>query len=229
MRLCGVRIETNDVVGAAGHYAAILGVEAQLLAGGRRRYQLGRGAVELVAGEPGRATVLFARDTPGGDWPVGPTAFHGLSVAPDDPGAPLGPTTAPDAAQAIDHVVVFTPNPARAIELWRDRVGLRLAFDREFPERKVRLLFFRSAGLTFEFACALPVPEDASGPDRFYGISYRVTDLAARRAALLAGGFDVSEIRPGNKAGTRVASVRSDTAGVPTLLLEEIPRPETAS
>jgi hypothetical protein len=69
----------------------------------------------------------------------------------------------------------------------------------------------------------VPAPAERDGPDRFYGVSYRVRDLGARREALLAAGFDVSEIRPGNKAGTRVASVRSGTADVPTLLLEHEP------
>jgi hypothetical protein len=84
-------------------------------------------------------------------------------------------------------------------------------------------MFFRSGGLTLEYACPLPAPDDTSGPDRFYGVSYRVRDLAAHRTALLAAGFDVSDVRTGNKAGTRVASVRNGTAEVPTLLLENVP------
>ena len=83
-------------------------------------------------------------------------------------------------------------------------------------------MFFRSGGLTLEFATPLPVPSEPPGPDRLHGVSYRVPDLEARRAALLAAGLDVSEIRPGNKAGTRVATVRSGTEGVPTLLLENL-------
>jgi catechol 2,3-dioxygenase-like lactoylglutathione lyase family enzyme len=222
MRLDGVRIETDDFELACERYAVLLGVAPHVLDDGARRYQLGRGAVELAAGEPGRATVLFARDENGADaWPVEPAAYHGLAVGFETRATPPSGPHAVAAAEAIDHVVVFTPNPTRAIALWRDRLGLRLAFDREFPERKVRLLFFRSGGMTLELACALPAPEDADGSDRFYGVSYRVPDLVSRRAALVAAGFDVGDIRPGNKAGTRVASVRSGTAGVPTLLLEE--------
>lgn len=221
MRLDGVRIETPDLATACARYATLLGVDGVPLATGAARFQLGRGAIELVAGEAGRATVLFVRERPDDAWPTGPDGHHGLAVAIEDPpDVPPGVARA-DAAEAIDHVVVFTSSPARAIALWRDRRGLRLAFDREFPERKVRLLFFRSGGLTFEMASALPPPAEPDVPDRFYGVSYRVPDLAARREALLAAGFDVSEIRPGNKTGTRVASVRSGTADVPTLLLEE--------
>jgi catechol 2,3-dioxygenase-like lactoylglutathione lyase family enzyme len=221
MRLDGVRIETPDLEAACAGYAALLGVDGTVLETGARRFQLERGAIELIPGEPGRATVLFVREGFADAWAAEPSGFHGLAVAVETAPAVVTPVAGADAAEAIDHVVVFTPSPARAIALWRDQLGLRLAFDREFPERKVRLMFFRSGGLTFEFACALPAAADADGPDRFYGVSYRVRDLAARREALLAAGFDVSEIRPGNKTGTRVASVRSDTADVPTLLLED--------
>jgi catechol 2,3-dioxygenase-like lactoylglutathione lyase family enzyme len=225
MRLTGVRIEVRDLEASCERYAALLGIDPVRLSTGARRFQLGRGAVELVEGEPGRATVLFAPDRPDERWPSDPAAYHGLDVRIEAPPDAVPPARRADAADAIDHVVVFTPDPGRAIALWRDALGLRLAFDREFTERKVRLMFFRSGGLTFEFATALPPPDDGGGPDRFYGVSYRVPDLAARRDALLAAGFDVSEIRGGNKAGTRVASVRSGTADVPTLLLEEARTP----
>ena len=55
------------------------------------------------------------------------------------------------------------------------------------------------------------------------GVAYRVADLASVRARLLAAGLDVSELRTGNKQGTRVATVRSGTEGVPTLLIEALP------
>jgi len=115
---------------------------------------------------------------------------------------------------------VHTVDPVRAIALWRDRLGLRLALDREFPDRHLRLLFFRSGGITLEYACPLPVPAGERVSDRLYGVSYRVPDLVARRQRLLASGVDVSEVRRGMRPGTSVATVRSGTAGVPTLLLQ---------
>jgi catechol 2,3-dioxygenase-like lactoylglutathione lyase family enzyme len=148
--------------------------------------------VELAAGDSGQATVLFARESAADDWAADPEAFHGLAVRVDDP--PTAPAPRAAAGVAVDHVVVFTPSPDRAIGLWRDRLGLRLAFDKAFEARKIRLMFFRSGGLTFEFACPLPATADGAGPDRFHGVSYRVRDLASRRTALLAAGFDVSEM-----------------------------------
>ena len=97
---------------------------------------------------------------------------------------------------------------------------MRLALDREFPDRHLRLLFFRSGGITLEYASPLPAATDRTAEDRIHGVSYRVTDLAARRERLLAAGVDVSELRPGMRPGTTVATVRSGTAGVPTLLLQ---------
>jgi catechol 2,3-dioxygenase-like lactoylglutathione lyase family enzyme len=221
VRLDGVQLSVADVDEAAHAYAVLLGVEPSPAEGGVRRFQLLRGAVEIEPGDAGLRAVRFVRE-PGeaGTWPRGVEEYHGLRVELTAAPAPPLPIRLA-AVQAIDHVVVRTPDAERAIALWRDRLGLRLAFDRAFPARGLRLLFFRSGGITFEFATAHPPPEDRRGPDLLWGVSYRVADLAAHRERLLGAGLDVSELRPGNKAGTTVASVRSGTAGVPTLLLEE--------
>jgi catechol 2,3-dioxygenase-like lactoylglutathione lyase family enzyme len=206
VELDSVQIGAADPDAAAAGYAILLGVEP--VAG---RFQLERGAVEIVAGEPGVRSIRF-RGEPARGWP---DEFHGLDVLR---------TAAPPAASAcgvaIDHVVVQTADAARAIALWQGRVGLRLALDRVFPERGLRLLFFRSGGITLEFATSEPPPAAPVEPDRLHGVSYRVSDLAARRERLLAAGFDVSPVRTGMRPGTSVATVRSGTAGVPTLLLQ---------
>jgi catechol 2,3-dioxygenase-like lactoylglutathione lyase family enzyme len=220
MRLLGVRIETPDVATAVERYATLLGVAPATRADGARRFGLERGLVELAEGAAGQATILFARERPDDGFASDPAA-HGVAFRVEDEISAA--SSSKRLVEAIDHVVIFTPDPPRTIACWRDANGLRLAFDKEFPERRIRLMFFRSGGLTLEYACSLPAPDDPSGADRFYGVSYRVRDLAAHRTALLAAGFDVSAIRSGNKAGTRVASVRSATADVPTLLLENVP------
>jgi len=64
-----------------------------------------------------------------------------------------------------------------------------------------------------------------------WGLSWRVPEAGAARRRLQAAGLDVSEVRPGRKAGTRVFTVRDKTCGVPTLVLEaapiDLPRPGT--
>jgi len=215
MELAGVQIGAADPSAAAEAYRVLLGV-APSAAGGLARFVLGRGVVDIVGGAPGPQAVSFIAAP--GDVP--PPSVHGVAVRVIDP-----PAAAPavDAAlPAIDHVVVQTADAERAIATWRDGLGLRLAFDRAFPERGLRLIFFRSGGMTLEFATPHPAPDARDQPDRLYGVSYRVPDLEARRDRLLRAGVGVSPIRPGNKSGTVVASVRSGTAGVPTLLLQVV-------
>ena len=72
---------------------------------------------------------------------------------------------------------------------------------------------------------ATPHPAPSPLPDArdaLHGVSYRVADLPLVRERLLAGGVDVSEVRTGMRPGTIVATVRSHTAGVPTLLLQRV-------
>jgi catechol 2,3-dioxygenase-like lactoylglutathione lyase family enzyme len=128
------------------------------------------------------------------------------------------------AVSGIDHAVIMTSDAEAACTLYRDQLALRLAFDRTFAERGVRLLFFRVGGITVEVAAPSPAAGDTSAPDRFWGISWRVPDVAAARERLAGDGFDVSEVRPGNKAGTRVCTVRRETHGVATLLISAEPR-----
>lgn len=142
------------------------------------------------------------------------------------PAEALPPAPADDARAAVggvDHAVIMTAAAEAGIALYRDQLGVRLAFDRTFEQRGVRLLFFRVGGITLELAAPLAAADD--GRDRFWGISYRVADLDAARARVAAAGFDVSDVRPGNKAGTRVCTVRRETHGVATLLLQPAARP----
>ena len=142
--------------------------------------------------------------------------------------APAGLASAPEAAiSGLDHAVIRTPDPEAAIALYGEQLGLRLALDRTFEAWGMRLVFFRVGGVTVELASALA--EGGDGPDRFWGLSWRVRDADAVRARLVAEGFDVSEVREGRKAGTRVLTVRGPTHGVATLLLEPAARPEAAS
>jgi catechol 2,3-dioxygenase-like lactoylglutathione lyase family enzyme len=215
-----VQIGAEDVGAAMRAYEVLLGVLPARAADGAVRFQLQRGAVEIEPGAPGlhgmRFTVGAEVDCAG--WTA--DAFHGLRV--DVAAAATSESVAlPTDVEAIDHVVIHTPDLERAIALWRDRIGLRLALDREFPKRGLRLVFFRSAGVTLEFAGQLPPPAERGGPDAFYGVAYRVPDLAACGVRLRQAGVDVSEQRRGQKSGTLVATVRSGTAGVPTLLIQD--------
>jgi catechol 2,3-dioxygenase-like lactoylglutathione lyase family enzyme len=140
------------------------------------------------------------------------------------------PAGAPEAAvHGIDHVVVRTADPEAARTLYGERLGLRLALDKSFPQWGARLLFFRVGRITVEVAAALPgapapAPGLGEGHDHAWGISWRVRDADAARARLAEAGFDVSDVRPGRRPHTRVLTVRGDPCGVATLVLE--PEPE---
>ncbi|MBI4518250.1 MAG: VOC family protein [Deltaproteobacteria bacterium] len=221
MQFDSVQIGVPELTVAARDYALLLGVTPEPAGSETRRFQLGHGAVELELGEPATRSLCFVGG-PETSWPSGRESFHGLDVRVEPAiGVPPPRTCAAAGVEAIDHLVIHSPDLDRAIELWRDRLGIRLARSREFPERGLRMAFFRSAGVTLEFVSSLPPPAQPAGPDRLYGIAYRVPSLAACRARLIAGGVDVGAVRPGHKLGTLVASVRSGTAGVPTLLIED--------
>lgn len=147
-------------------------------------------------------------------------------LSPPDALPMAAPTADPaSAVAAVDHVVVMTGSAEGVISLYGQTLGLRLALDRTFEQRKLRLVFFRVGGLTVE--CAAPLagesmlgaPTPAADLDRFWGISYRVADIDAARARVARAGLDVSEVRTGMKPGTRVCTVRGETHGVATLLL----------
>ena len=123
---------------------------------------------------------------------------------------------------AMDHVVVSTTDPERAAALYGARLGLDMALDRSHPEWG-RLMFFRCGDLIVEVT-SRPGNTDESKPDRLRGICWRVLDIEATHARLAAAGVDVSEVRSGRKPGTRVMTVKSDTCGVPTLLVQPAPK-----
>jgi catechol 2,3-dioxygenase-like lactoylglutathione lyase family enzyme len=123
------------------------------------------------------------------------------------------------AVEALDHVVVRSPDADAAQAYYGKSLGLRLALDRSFEERRVRLQFFRVGGVTVEVASALGAPPDPGAPDRLWGLAWRVPSADAARARLIEAGFSVTPVRSGNKAGTRVCTVERDTCGVPTLII----------
>lgn len=128
--------------------------------------------------------------------------------------APLTPTTH---ARGLDHVVIRSMDMERAAALYGARLGLDMRLDREVVGRQ--LMFFRCGEAIVEIA------HDASAEnDKLWGLSWRVTDAAAERERLARAGLSVSEVRDGAKPGTRVFTVRDQTCGVPTLMIEAHPR-----
>ena len=127
------------------------------------------------------------------------------------------------AISALDHIVVRTANPERAIALYAGKLGLDLRLDRSNPAWGSRLLFFRCGDLVVEIAHDLKKGV-SDGPDHLWGLSWRTPDIAKANARLKAAGIDVSEPRDGRRPGSQVFTVKNRTEGVPTLVIGGIGR-----
>lgn len=148
----------------------------------------------------------------------GPRLFF-LELAQD---RPLSKSTGEGAAFGIDHIVVQTPDPERAAALYGARLGMDMALDRTNEAWGSRLMFFRCADMIVEVAHNLKNGK-GDGPDTLWGMTWRIADADAAQARLATEGFNVSEVRTGRKPGTKVFTVRDNTCGVPTLMLQPAP------
>ncbi len=164
---------------------------------------------------------------------ISPVLTRGVAIGVccEDPDGEPPPSSSfeEDSRQAVhdlDHVVISTGDGEAARRFYAEGLGLRLALDRGFEHRGLRMLFFRVGGVTVEVVAALGAgrPDRAGGSreipmDRFAGLAWQVEDLEAIHARLGQQEFDVSGHRAGHKPGTRVCTVRAPTCEVPTLLI----------
>ncbi len=194
-----------------------------------------RAGSDVAGSEPaaGVAALVFEQDDrEEGAW-LAPTETRGIPVGlvgPPEADAglaePVDDARPEQTVAALDHVVVSSGDLDAATRLYGERLGLRLALDRSFDARGIRIQFYRVGGTTVEVVGALPDTDRPEGgrrafdaeADRFGGLAWEVEDVAAVHARLCAEGFDVSDLRVGHKPGTRVCTVRSRTHAVPTLL-----------
>lgn len=118
----------------------------------------------------------------------------------------------------LDHVVIRSPDPERAVALYGGRLGLDLRLDRTHPATGSRMLFFVCGGLVVE------IVHDAKkgrgdGSDRFGGLAWRARDIDRAHARMTTEGIDVSEVRDGRRPGSQVFTIKSHVFGVPTLVI----------
>ncbi|HEX3771269.1 MAG TPA: VOC family protein [Polyangiaceae bacterium] len=148
---------------------------------------------------------------------LSPRSTRGLAVVVvEREGPSLLASGAPaDGAEALDHVMFRTADPEAAIALYGGALGIRLALDQVYGA--TRHIFFRVAKVTLEV-----IADESAGPaDVFGGFALRTRDVEAMHARLRAGGVNVSDVRDGRKAGTRVFTVRGGTCGVPVLVIRD--------
>lgn len=149
-----------------------------------------------------------------------------LLIAPPRDGVPwpLSEPTGDGAVEKLDHVVIRTPNPDRALAIYGAKLGLDLRLDRSNETWGARQLFFKAGDAVLEFGASLEDPP-SDEPDQFGGLAWRVGNADDARARLAADGFDVSEVRTGRKSGTRVFTVRSGPVALPALMIEQGEQP----
>ena len=118
----------------------------------------------------------------------------------------------------LEQVVIKTNDVNGFIKIYRDVYGIRLALDSFIETWKKRILFFRLNKTTIE---VIEDKNDEDLPnDSLWGLAWGVKDIIQTRERLLSMNIEVSDIRPGVKEDTLVATISSHTNNVPTLLIE---------
>ena len=202
----------------------------------------GEGVIELsfvVADASQAAQALRERGLPAGDplsgesrerrWRQLSIPFSATSGLPIVLIEPMSPPLVPaplrdgvDEVAAADglHFLVLLTRDGDAIRLlFGEQLGLRVALDRGGAKSPVRQLYFETGDAKLEVINPLD-PAKAPKSDRYWGLAWDMRDVAAARERLARGGADVSEVRIGREPGTRVATVRGEPCGVPTLLVD---------
>ena len=118
----------------------------------------------------------------------------------------------------LEQVVINTNDVDGFINIYRDIYGIRLALDSFIEAWKKRILFFRLNKTTIE-VIENKNDEDIA-KDSLWGLAWGVQDIIEARKRLLSNNIKVSDIRPGVKEDTLVATINSHTNNVPTLLIE---------
>ncbi|MFO1012846.1 MAG: VOC family protein [Caulobacteraceae bacterium] len=198
-------------------------VNAHLAERGESILGLAFAVPDLAAAEHGLSRRGLKLEKMGDMLLADPVTTAGVTLSFEEQGGPIipsAPTAGEDAAVlALDHVVINTPNPDRALALYGTRIGLDFKLERSNPDWGSKLMFFKAGDPTVEIGSSLRNPAPADGPDRATGMAWRVKDPVAAQARIAAAGFDVSEVRTGRKPGTRVFTIRSGVAGAPALML----------
>lgn len=136
---------------------------------------------------------------------------HTKGILPQDEKFP------PGSINKLDHVVINTNDADGFINIYQDIFNIRLALDRIIEHWKSRMLFFRLNKTTIEVI----EKKDRKDPnDSLWGLAWEVESIKDAYERLVSKGVEVTEIKKGLKENTLVATIKSHTHNVPTLLIE---------
>ena len=123
----------------------------------------------------------------------------------------------PGSINRLDHVVINTNDADGFINIYQDIFNIRLALDRIIEHWKSRMLFFRVNKTTIE---VIEKKDDKDPNDSLWGLAWEVESIKDAHERLVSKGVEVTEIKKGLKENTLVATIKSHTHNVPTLLIE---------
>ena len=119
----------------------------------------------------------------------------------------------------LDHVVIQTNDADGFIDIYRDIYNIRLALDKYVEAWESRMLFFRTNKTTIE-VIEKQNGEDAA--DKLWGLSWQVDSIEEAHNRLTNQGVEITPIKKGIKDNTLVATIKSHTSNIPTLLIEHL-------
>jgi catechol 2,3-dioxygenase-like lactoylglutathione lyase family enzyme len=119
----------------------------------------------------------------------------------------------------LDHVVINTQDADNFIHIYKDVYKIRLALDKTIEHWKRRMLFFRTNATTIE---VIEEKEKKESADELWGLAWEVDSIEDAHKRLVSNNVKVTPIKEGLKKGTLVATIKSHTCNVPTLLIEHL-------
>jgi predicted enzyme related to lactoylglutathione lyase len=125
----------------------------------------------------------------------------------------------PSSPHKLDHVVINTNDADGFIEIYKDIFNIRLALDKTIEHWQKRMLFFRLNKTTIE---VIEQEDDLPPADRLWGLAWEVKDIEKTCLRLKDEGVEVTSVKKGVKDRTYVATIKSHTHNVPTLLIEHL-------
>ena len=132
---------------------------------------------------------------------------------------PIPITYEPSSVRKLDHLVIQTNDADGLIKIYRDVFNIRLALDKIVERWKVRILFFRLNKTTLEI---VEKPDDQPANDKLWGLTWDIENIEQAHQRLVSEGVDVTSIKKGIKENTLVATIKSHTHNVPTLLIQHL-------
>tara|TARA_B100000965_G_scaffold37343_1_gene27566 strand:- start:3920 stop:4759 length:840 start_codon:yes stop_codon:yes gene_type:complete len=125
----------------------------------------------------------------------------------------------PSKVKKLDHVVINTQDADNFISIYRDVYKIRLALDKTIEHWKRRMLFFRTNATTIE---VIEEKDKKESADELWGLAWEVDSIEDAHKRLVNNNVEVTTIKDGLKKGTLVATIKSHTCNVPTLLIEHL-------